>query len=76
MISGKRRAGLSKHSGEEENLLFLVRKEILNLLAEEKISPEEALLAAFYILLDLKGRKKSIPADVRDCFSEKTKKNF
>ncbi|MFQ9150251.1 MAG: flagellin lysine-N-methylase [Blautia sp.] len=41
-----------------------------------KISPEEALLAAFYILLDLKGRKKPIPADVRDCFSEKRKRTL
>ena len=72
----KEEPGFPNIPGEEENLLFLLRKEILDLLAEEKISPEEALLAAFYILLDLKGRKKPIPADVSDCFSEKTKKEL
>ena len=71
----KEEPGFPNIRGKEEKLLFLVRKEILNLLERKNFSRKEALLAAFYILLDLKGQeKKPIPADVRDCFSEKNEK--
>ena len=69
----KEEPGFPAVPGEEDNLLLLLRREIMNLLADEKNSPEEALLAAFYILLDLNRRKKPALADVKDCFSGETK---
>ncbi len=55
----KEEPGFPNIPGEEETLLFLVRKEILNLLAEEKISPEEALPRCFLYPSGFKGTEKA-----------------